>query len=350
MADGSHIEWTDATWNPITGCSVVSPGCTNCYAMKLAGTRLKYTASRQGLTIDTKAGPAWNGQVRLNEGWIDQPLSWRRRRRIFVCAHGDLFHESVPDAWIDKVFARMAIAGQHTYQVLTKRSARMRAYLTAPDVQSRIATEMMQAAPIGRLLTNPIILQPGKGTSISAWPLPNVWLGVSVEDERTALRVLDLLDSPTVIRFVSYEPALEWVDFRSICNGHYFVDALAGLKYHDAPEGVHSATAPHAHLNQIIMGGESGPGARPMHPRWVSWTRDACAATDVAFFFKQWGAWAACPSNDGGHWPTNAPGHLRLAIDGERRDDGWPMQLVGKKAAGRLLDGVLHDAMPEVRA
>ena len=105
MADGTKIEWTDATWNPITGCSVVSPGCTNCYAMRLAGTRLQHHPSRSGLTTLSKAGPVWNGQVRLNEGWLTQPLAWSRPRRIFVCAHGDLFHESVPAEY-------MAIRGQ----------------------------------------------------------------------------------------------------------------------------------------------------------------------------------------------------------------------------------------------
>src|SRR3954464_7684352 len=107
MADGTHIEWTDATWNIVNGCSVLSPGCTNCYAMKLAGTRLKHHPSRAGLTIDTKAGPVWNGEVKFNAEWLLQPLRWRRPRKIFVCAHGDLFHEKVTDAQLDQVFAVM---------------------------------------------------------------------------------------------------------------------------------------------------------------------------------------------------------------------------------------------------
>jgi Bacteriophage protein gp37 len=116
MADGTKIEWTDATWNPVTGCSVVSPGCTNCYAMRLAGTRLKHHPSRAGLTIDTKAGPVWNGKVRFNEQWPSEPLRWKRPRRIFVCAHGDLFAEGVPDEWMDQVFAVMALAPQHVFR------------------------------------------------------------------------------------------------------------------------------------------------------------------------------------------------------------------------------------------
>src|SRR4051794_3676907 len=101
MADTTKIEWTDSTWNIITGCTVISPGCTNCYAMRLAGTRMKFTPSRKGLTDDSKAGPVWNGQVRFNEEWLTQPLTWKKPKRIFVCAHGDLFHDEVPDEWID---------------------------------------------------------------------------------------------------------------------------------------------------------------------------------------------------------------------------------------------------------
>jgi len=129
MAGSSTIEWTDATWNPVTGCSVVSPGCINCYAMRLAGTRMRHHWSRQGLTNDSKAGPVWNGQVRFNEEWLDQPLRWRKPRRIFVAAHGDLFHEAVPDEWIDRCFAVMSLTPQHKHQVLTKRPDRMRDYL-----------------------------------------------------------------------------------------------------------------------------------------------------------------------------------------------------------------------------
>ena len=128
MSDNSKIEWTDATWNPITGCSVVSAGCTNCYAMRLAGTRLKNHPSRAGLTRETAHGPVWTGEVRLNREWLDQPLRWRRRRRIFVCAHGDLFHDQVPREWIDLVVAVIAMSPQHQFQVLTKRPDRMAEY------------------------------------------------------------------------------------------------------------------------------------------------------------------------------------------------------------------------------
>ena len=125
MAERTDIESTDATWNPITGCSVTSPGCRHCYAMRLAGGRLKHHPSRRGLTKKTDAGPVWNGEVRFNEHWLTAPLRWRKPRRIFVCAHGDLFHPAVPDEWIDRVYAVMALAPRHVFQVLTKRPERM---------------------------------------------------------------------------------------------------------------------------------------------------------------------------------------------------------------------------------
>jgi protein gp37 len=246
MAEHSAIEWTDATWNPITGCSVVSPGCTNCYAMRLAGTRLRNHPSRAGLTTlpsrkasTSKSGPVWNGEVRLNEQWLDQPLRWRKPRRIFVCAHGDLFHESVQDEWIDQVFAVMALAPQHTFQVLTKRPERMRAYiteqwqpapahrieylgLTAIDVPAEMQGETREDQV--RRACEPILETMGLVDTANdalwtadgdckamqwKWPLPNVWLGVSVEDQRRAdERIPLLLATPAAVRFLSVEPML----------------------------------------------------------------------------------------------------------------------------------------------
>ena len=244
MADHSLIEWCDATWNPVTGCSVVSPGCTNCYAMRLAGTRLKHEPSREGLTQDTKAGPVWTGQVRFNEQWLDQPLRWKRGRRIFVCAHGDLFAEGVPDEWIDKVFAVMALAAQHTFLVLTKRAARMREYCSDAQTPFRVARAGKQWA-IG---------------STIEWPLANCWEGVSVEDQARADERIPLLrDTPAAKRFISAEPLLSGIE-------------LWGWT---------------PHLDWVIAGGESGPGARPMHPDWARSLRDQCQAAGVPFFFKQ---------------------------------------------------------------
>lgn len=334
MAETSSIEWTDATWNPITGCSVVSPGCTNCYAMKLAGTRLQHHPSRAGLTVDTKAGPVWTGEVRFNEAWLDQPLRWRRSRRIFVCAHGDLFHESVTDEMIDQVFAIMALAPHHTFQVLTKRSARMRAYMAD------------RAGKLARFMIDEYLLKapdaPAKGRSLhlawpvksvgdidapddvtmAQWPLPNVWLGISAEDQpRFEERWSDLQATSAAVRYISFEPLIGPILATA--------ERLAGLHW-------------------AIIGGESGPDARPLHPDWARLILKSCEDAGAAVFFKQWGAWAPCRSNDG-DWPTDAGAFIRLTYEGRRADSGWPMQRVGKKHAGRLLDGVEHNAMPEAR-
>ena len=276
MADKTEIGWTDATWNPITGCSVVSPGCKHCYAMRLAGGRLKNHRSRYGLTVQTDAGPVWNGQVRINWDWITAPLRWRKPRRIFVCAHGDLFHESVPVQCIDRVHAVMALAPQHTFQVLTKRSERMFHYYNewALEEYIRAAVRSLQhryprRRHLPRLPDHPL------------FPMDNVWLGVSVEDRKRTGRIHDLRRTPAASRFVSFEPLLEDV----------------------GPVALHF-------IDWVIVGGESGPGARPMNPDWARRLRDLCREQEVAFFFKQWG--------------------------GPR-----------PKSAGRLLDGVLHDSIPK---
>lgn len=317
MADGTKIEWTEATWNPVTGCSVLSPGCTNCYAMKLAGTRLRRHPSRAGLTRDSKAGPVWNGQVRFNEQWLDQPLRWRRPRMIFVCAHGDLFHDSVPDDWIDRVFAVMALAPQHTFQVLTKRSARMREYLTADDVQARVfgaACDLNRS--IGFKVQRTVWF--GGDEDAPLLPLPNCWLGVSVEDQQRAdERVPDLLATPAAVRWLSCEPLLD----------HVAVFDMDGPI--DVPDGIQSP------LHWIVAGGESGPGARPMHPDWARSLRDQCSAADVPFFFKQWGGWFPTDTCDHPVWDRpHCSAH------------GVIYYRLGKKAAGRRLDGVEHSGMP----
>lgn len=340
MADGTHIEWTDATWNPIVGCSIVSPGCTNCYAMKLAGTRLKHIESRKGLTRDTKAGPVWTGEVRLNEQWLDQPLKWKQPRRIFVCAHGDLFAENVPDEWIDRVFAVMALAPQHTFQVLTKRASRMREYFEKIDSELRAAGEQGYAPRRLDQIACDITRSPCTAGWMEErdWPLPNVWLGVSAERRAEWLeRTAELRETPAAVRFVSAEPLL----------GDLGEIDLAGIHW-------------------IIVGGESGPGARPMHPAWARSIRDQCEASGVAFFFKQWGAWGLEEPVFGGHemHAVADDGTLYRSTDlaypdGKRRGEAiranhdqarlHSVYRVGKKAAGRLLDGIEHNAMPEAR-
>jgi protein gp37 len=355
MADNSKIEWTDATWNPITGCSVVSPGCTNCYAMKLAGTRLAHHESRAGLTRDTKAGPVWTGEVRFNEQWLDQPLRWRKPRLIFVCAHGDLFAENVPDAWIDRVFAVMAMAPQHTFQVLTKRSTRMREYMGHSDglglhsfgVKERVATEAGRMMEDGDNAHDAMINGP--------WPLPNVWLGVSVEDQKRAdERIPDLLATPAAVRWISAEPLLGAVDLSAITNGSEGdrggLNALTGIEMRTMWGGSPVAGPQEARLDWVVAGGESGPGARPMHPDWARSLRDQCAAAGVAFHFKQWGEWAqsVVERSGSGLYDNETFVHTdgRLNGNGGIRAGGVTMRRIGKVAAGRLLDGVTHDGWP----
>jgi len=389
MADNTLIEWTDATWNPITGCKIVSPGCTNCYAMKLAGTRLKHVDSRAGLTIDTKGGPVWNGQTRFNEAELLKPLRWKRPRRIFVCAHGDLFAESVPDEWIDRVFAVMALSPQHTFQVLTKRAARMKAYCSTLLDE----TEQDTARRFAAVWPKPALV-PADGLMI---PLPNVWLGVSAEDQtRADERIPDLLATPAAIRFVSAEPLLGSIDFTAIplegiaLGGRRISVGDFNVEMWNAYEGGRSDFVPvrsalggdiENHFNWgaldwIIVGGESGQGARPMHPDWPRQIRDQCASAGVAFFFKQWGTWLPMGANPAqGWWHNETKQHqqadlptskflgsfcalgnegelIRLHGPAETKmvgDNHLPCLRVGKKHAGRLLDGIEHSAMPEAR-
>ncbi|MEM6265924.1 MAG: phage Gp37/Gp68 family protein [Pseudomonadota bacterium] len=302
MADKTLIEWSEATWNPITGCSLASPGCRNCYAMQLAGTRMKNHPSRAGLTHKVNGNHVWTGEVRFNEGWLDQPLRWSKPRMIFVCAHGDLFHEDVPDEWIDRVFAVMALCPQHTFQVLTKRSRRMRDYIRCGDgtcinIGVRHAIEAMGFDDIGPV---------GKA-------LPNVWLGVSAENQRWLMqRACDLVETPAAVRWLSYEPALGPLDIEPF--------VLPASQWSAGWLVNYPFNYPQSQIDWVVCGGESGPKARPMQPAWARSLRDQCAAAGVPFFFKQWGEWAF--DDEGGGFK------------------------VGKRAAGRLLEGVEHNGMP----
>lgn len=341
MSDGTKIEWTEATWNPVTGCSLKSPGCTNCYAMRLAGTRLRNHASRIGLTREVNGNHVWTGAVRFNEQWLDQPLRWKRPRMIFVCAHGDLFHESVPDEWIDRVFSVMALCPQHTFQVLTKRSARMREWFASDGrTGDRAQAVAGQIEALG-------------GMGYPTWPLPNVWLGVSVEDQQRAdERIPDLLSTPAALRWLSCEPLLGRLQLDKISTWRFrgaevlnaFTGELSGMF------GEPAGRLPR--IDWIVAGGESGPGARPMHPDWARSLRDQCAAASVPFFFKQWGAWVP----EGFDGQENGPSVPWKAWLGDRWGEyaGGPVSdcvaLVGKKRAGRLLDGQSHSAFPEMAA
>jgi protein gp37 len=370
MADRTGIEWTDATWNPIVGCSLVSPGCANCYAMRYA--RRIASASDDsspyfGTTGRVNRQPVWNGKVaQAGQETLLAPLRWKKPRRIFVNSMGDLFHESVPDLWIDQVFAVMALAPQHSFQVLTKRSARMREYLSDPKAPRRIyefACDFALLHEVDVVLVAPGIdptsAPPGPRIFLDAWPLPNVWLGISAENQpRADERIPDLLETPAAVRFVSYEPALGPIDFTRVSRNGLGLRGDA-LRW-PAMSGPSRSFG--ARLDWIICGGESGHGARPMHPDWARSARDQCAAAGVAFFFKQWGEWAPPKPQAGGDLGADTragrvqivhpsardaveilheSGNTRQAEKGSRY-----MARVGRRAAGRLLDGLEHNAMP----
>ena len=391
MADRSPIEWLrgpdgrqGATWNPIVGCSVVSPGCTNCYAMRLAGTRMKTHPSRAGLTKDSKAGPVWTGEVRFMEQWLAQPLRWAKPRMIFVCAHADLFHENVPDEWIDRVFAVMALCPQHTFQVLTKRPERMREYLSRNDVSLLDRWSKAFGPGTFRMSSHELMARLSPFTTpehralyhaaYPVFPLPNVWLGVSVEDQRRAdERIPILLDTPAAVRWISAEPLLGALDPARLCiapkvagspRAGIHVDALrgryveSGMPYIGAwdVDGPYPANASPRGLDLVVAGFESGPRARPGHINWARALRDQCAQAGVPFFWKQNGeyedggpAWGAAAGS-----AADLDGYVFVAPDGcvyRTREDAprgaYAVRRVGKKASGRLLDGVIHDGYPE---
>lgn len=353
MTARSAIEWTDSTWNPTVGCSLVSPGCTNCYAMRM-GHRVATTVPHyKGLTKLSKAGPVWTGKVALvPEKVLTQPLRWRRPRRIFVNSMSDLFHEDVPDAWIDQVLAVMARCPQHTFQVLTKRAARMREYLSQFDHRGRYVCSSTrdQIGPDPRDGNRLLLLQEDQH-----WPLPNVHLGVSAERQWEAdERIPELLATPAAKRFVSLEPMLGPIMLHYLkVSGGPVVDALAGEHWYQGAGSINSSTITgKPRLDWAIAGGESGPGARPPHPRWFADLRDFCARAGVPFFFKQWGAWAPIEPQPGGDFGGGlCQGSLRIVRrDGASSDSFEPgdavMRRVGKKAAGATLDGREHREMP----
>jgi protein gp37 len=296
----SKIEWTETTWSPVIGCTKVSAGCKHCYAEREVETRwsknpksiwFERKFARVTCRVEALSGPS-------------TPLSWKKPRRIFVCPRADLFHEYVPDLFIADVFGVMAATPQHTYQVLTKRPERARWLLGGEGILNfRTAVEECAA-----MYSNADVV----------WPLPNVHLGTSIEDQPTAdARIAELLATPAAVHWISAEPLLAAVDLRPFLDGSF---ANADISRPD--------------LDWVVVGGESGPDARPMHPDWVRQIRDDCKDTGVPLLFKQWGEWAPAKETAGRRGKiTDMAGFVT-------------MRRVGKRAAGRLLDGALHDAYP----
>ncbi len=295
MSDKTGIAWTDASWNPVTGCTKVSQGCKHCYAER----------EWARLTANTKA-TAYYGRaftdVACHEDRLDQPLRWSKPRMIFVNSMSDLFHEDVPDEFIDRVFAVMALAEKHTFQVLTKRPERMRRWFDVGHDNREHA--------VGQAMREIAASRGGDDAGLPEWPLPNVWLGVSIEDQTTAdERIPLLLQTPATVRWVSAEPLLGAVDLERVAwpnkCGHR-VDVLRGgywNKAHcialgpsadlgEAKGGFTNHSDFPATLDWIVCGGESGgPKARPMHPDWAEDLQSQCEEAGIPFFFKQWGEW-----------------------------------------------------------
>lgn len=287
----TNIAWTDATWNPVTGCSKVSAGCKNCYAEAVAH---RFWADRKFT------------DVQYHEDRLTAPLRWRKPRKVFVNSMSDLFHDDVPDSFIDRVFAVMAMSPQHTFQVLTKRPERMRQYMkqqvfghaegfTYGDRIARIACDILAGLPerLGNSVARRML---GLRTP---WPLPNVWLGVSVENQSAADdRIPHLLATPAAVRFLSCEPLLSGVDIRRWLPWH-LTDKIELPAVGGSP------------IDWVIVGGESGPGARPCDVAWIRSIVQQCQTARVPVFVKQLGSKAGLRGSKGGD-PSEWPEDLRV--------------------------------------
>lgn len=319
MSDKTGIEWADATWNPVWGCTPVSPGCDHCYAETLVNGRLAHLHS---------GGFA---KVTLRPEQLDKPLRWKRPRRIFVNSMSDLFHDDIPNDYIARVFAVMLLAEQHTFQVLTKRHGRMRSLLRNIGFKAMVwaAIEDLDVQVTG--YAHNVIDAP--------WPLPNVWLGVSVENQQWAdIRIPAVLETPAAVRFISAEPLL----------GPVCLDAFHSSDGHAPGTDLPCELWPPG-IDWVIVGGESGKDARPMHPEWARSLREQCQAAGVPFLFKQWGEWA--PSYQLRSERAIPPGPRVRAERVVETDHGViRLHKVGKHDAGRELDGRTWDEYPQVVA
>lgn len=351
------IAWTEQTWNPIRGCSRVSEGCRNCYAETVAARFSGPGQPYEGLvrlSAEGKHGRArWNGQVRFLPEKLVEPLRWTRPRRVFVNSMSDLFHEAVPFEQIAAIFGVMAAAPQHTFQVLTKRPERMREWFRWVDREAPIGVPADPGSPWWRafhcfmaafnmakgidddvaLAQAQRLLSTGKFGG-ATWPIPNVWLGVSVEDQASAdARIPLLLETPAAVRWVSYEPAIGPVDFTSIRISESCTEDVLG-------DGAWSAGDPEAPpgLDWIVVGGESGPGARPFDLAWARSVIEQTRGTGCKVFVKQLGARPTgfrpidygldtfgCTGVNG--WGFDSDGNIRLGNRKGGNPSEWPEDL-----------------------
>ena len=313
MGNNTKIEWTEATWNPVAGCRWASPGCDHCYAARM--TRRLEAMGHEKYTGLTTA-KHFNGEVYLDKTALQIPLKRKKATTYFVDSMSDLFYEKVSFDFVDKVFAIMSLCPQHTFQVLTKRPERMAEYVKSIDERSNTAEQTQRGKTLhqwaydslGQEISRQLIEHARAGW----WEWlnrPNVWIGTSVENSDALHRIDELRPVPAAVRFLSLEPLLE--DLGPL--------DLAGIDW-------------------VIVGGESGPHARPLHPDWALSIRDQCQAARVPFFFKQWGLWKPV-EYEAGHWPESH--------DRDTFPDGQQLKRVGKQAAGRLLDGREWNEVPK---
>jgi protein gp37 len=340
MGDNSHIEWTDATWNYIVGCSKVSPGCKFCYFMELHTRR--HEAWKAGRWPD--APPQYHfpwTTIQKFAARLDVPLRWKRPRKIFVNSLSDLFHDEVSEETIAEMFGVMAMCQRHTFQILTKRPERMERVIKGMDAKGCIQKAFRTLGSA----------QPLCDSSFD-WPLPNVWLGVSVESQQYAVeRIPYLLRTRAAKRFLSCEPLLGQLDLEDL-----IVNVKPGHEWHfnclecdvDVRDDLEFRGAT---IDWVIAGGESGKGARPMHPLWVRLLRNQCVFAEVPFFFKQWGEWSPHPTPPIRGEYTG--GGVFVKPDGKLGNQGdfWDgkaqaMDRLGKKKAGALLDGKEYREIP----
>lgn len=352
MAQPTTIEWCrdprtgdrGFSWNVCRGCSRVSPGCQNCYAERIAARFSRRGGPFQFFADQDQPESKWTGRVEIIKSKLDEPLKRRKPTLYFCNSMSDLFHEKLSDDDIDNVFAVMALCPQHLFLILTKRAERMAAYIS--DVIAACGTETRRPSVWSK-----------------SWPLPNVWLGVTVEDNAHRDRLDWLMQTPAALRFVSLEPILSDIELRNGDDGQDWLTHTC-CRYgrgqrDDGSDACNGPGCTGTRLDWVICGGESGPGARPMHPDWARRLRDDCQAADIPYFFKSWGEWV--PKSQGFHatygrrWGVIEAGgqftETGTCWNGHDDDGSGEaiMIRVGRKITGRLLDGHEYSEMPEVR-
>ncbi len=339
----TSIEWTEATWNPLRGCSRVSEGCRNCYAETVAN---RFSGSGQPYQGLIAKGGQWNGAIKLVPEKLLEPWRWVKPRMIFVNSMSDLFHPAVPFEYIAAVFYIMSVTTRHTYQVLTKRPERMVEFFRwaalrdpyeCDGIDDGIEWVAWHGSALEDLIWEPATANRGGYDNCGpGFPYENVWLGVSVEDQATAEeRIPLLLQAPAAVRWISAEPLLGPINLMMVPG--------SAEQYLD---GSHvSCLRSDTRLDWVVVGGESGTKVRPMHPEWVRSLRDQCFAAGTPFFFKQWGEYA--PSPDGG-LPDGLPDSAGYYFEPPRHAPHKVWRF-GKKRAGRTLDGREWSQYPAVK-